>query len=107
MREKIQEAQDYFRNKIVNGEYVIMSTHQYRSYITIDDRYHLEIWMTNGVESFCIDFLGRNIPFTDEERKVIYTGLESRINKAKLDDLLEQKKEIDNEINELQKDANS
>jgi len=49
---QIKEVQDYFRNKIVDGEYKVIAADDYTLQITIDEEYKFCLWTSNGVSHF-------------------------------------------------------
>ena len=49
IHEKIKEVQDYFRDKLVNGDYVEIQNDSYKLWVQIDEEYIFILWIANGV----------------------------------------------------------
>jgi hypothetical protein len=56
---KIKEIQDYFIEKVKNGEYEVVKIGPHTATIRIDDKYEFDMWICNGKESY--DFYSANI----------------------------------------------
>ena len=52
LKKQIKEVQDYFRNKIVDGEYKVIAADDYTLQITIDKEYKFCLWTSNGTSMF-------------------------------------------------------
>lgn len=52
LKKQIKEVQDYFKNKIVNGEYKVTAADDYSLQITIDGEYKFCLWTSNGADMF-------------------------------------------------------
>jgi len=49
LKKQIKEVQDYFKNKIIDGEYKVTKVDDYSIQITIDGEYKFCLWTSNGV----------------------------------------------------------
>ncbi|NMA74467.1 MAG: hypothetical protein GX963_09980 [Bacteroidales bacterium] len=95
MEKTIKKVQDYFKNKIVSGDYRVVNKTKYAALLLIDNKYHFVIWIANGV--FGLKNIGDEVifknnrspfnvtiynfihlSFTDKEKEIIYKGLTSR-----------------------------
>ena len=47
MKEKIQEVQSYFKEKLLRGEFDIIEREAYTYIVSIDEEYEFTIWMKN------------------------------------------------------------
>lgn len=50
MENKIIEIQEYFKNKIVSGDYEIKTIKSHTVIVTVDGIYDFHLWMGNGAE---------------------------------------------------------
>lgn len=48
MEEKIQEVEQYFRNKLISGDYVVESVDAYIWSVLVDNKYIFHLWVANG-----------------------------------------------------------
>ena len=100
MEEKIKEVQDYFKSKILAGEFELLSTDEWHCEIEIDKKCVFTFWMANGKNFFSqppheIQFMVLNLEKTGE--------LFSIINKVwKEDRTLKAQAETEAKIKELQ-----
>ena len=87
MENKIKEVQEYFRNKIVNGEYEILEMDQYIACILIEDKYKFGIWHAGGVNHVEIYHTGNSsnsfmyIKFNYNDKTVIFNYLKPYVDK--------------------------
>lgn len=74
MKEKIQEVQLYFINKIMKGQYKVKSIDKYGLKIIIDAKYVFELWHCTGESQFKVwhgdSFM--NLNFNDATKKAGY-----------------------------------
>jgi len=47
MKEQIERVQDYFKNKLLSNEFVIVKIDQYQIEILIDDHFNFTLWIGN------------------------------------------------------------
>ena len=47
MKTKIKEVQEYFKNKLISGDFKIDEVDQYVLKVTIDDEYKFSLWIGN------------------------------------------------------------
>jgi hypothetical protein len=47
MKEQIERVQDYFKNKLLSNEFVIVKIDQYQLEILIDDHFNFTLWIGN------------------------------------------------------------
>jgi hypothetical protein len=47
MKEQIERVQDYFKNKLLSNEFVIVKIDQYQIEILIDDHFDFTFWIGN------------------------------------------------------------
>ncbi len=47
METKIQEVQDYFKNKILEGDFKLIQIEQYECTLLIDSKYPFQVWLGN------------------------------------------------------------
>jgi hypothetical protein len=80
MKEKIKEINDYFVNRLVNGEYVVQSSEAFRVIVLIDD-YRFDIWTANGPDNVstntAIHESFMHLEFTPAEKHMIYSNLKN------------------------------
>ena len=60
IEEKIKEVENYFIDKVVNGDYEFIGCNEHVAEIVIDKKYLFELWIANGAEHF--KFYGQIIP---------------------------------------------
>ena len=80
--EKIKEIQDYFRKKIVDGDYEMMiKPDAYSCVILVDGKYEFAIWLSNGATNveLYVDPAGHrfviDIYFSEKEKSIIYNRI--------------------------------
>ena len=47
METKIKEVQDYFKNKLLSGDFKIIKQDQYSVTVEVDSKYNFELWTAN------------------------------------------------------------
>ncbi|MDD4515683.1 hypothetical protein [Massilibacteroides sp.] len=109
MKDKITEIENYFKNKLLSGEFKIISINEYTLELIIDCEYTFNIWIgnynipeTRKIYKSMISFM--NIELTDTQAKKLHYILSPEIRKYKNEILLEQKKK---ELEKLQKEINN
>ena len=106
MKKQIKEIQDYFKNKIVNGDYEITDFQEH--YSTIDIKgYLFDIWTSNGkndishwTSNYKVNspvFLGE---FSGEQKEIIWNQIYPKIEAKKADDLKTAKLDAFNKMKE-------
>lgn len=101
MKEKIKEINDYFVNRLVNGEYVVQSTDTFKETVLIDD-YRFDIWMANGPhnvstnEGITTSFM--ELVFTEAEKHMIYSNLNNYMLEEKTKQKLDQYNALKEEL---------
>lgn len=104
IKKQIKEVQDYFKTKILNGDYDIESLGQYLMRISIDGHmFHvwiasLDIPQTIGLHEMKQSFI--DLDFTREEKLHLQKMLKPIINKHRREKLL---KEKEAELDQLKK----
>ena len=80
---KIKEIQEYFKNKLISGDYEILYADHYRIHVIIDSKYVFVLWIANGESHLKIDYDYKftkdvisfmDIGFTAAERKKIWSN---------------------------------
>ena len=92
MKEKIKEVRDYFKKRIVDGDYEITEVKENSIVILIDD-YEFSLWTANenyGLSLYLDSFM--NVKFDRTEKLSIYNNLRPTIIKNKRDVLMVAKK---------------
>jgi len=51
MEDKIKEVHDYFKNKIVIGDYVVHNVGEYTIVIIVDGKYRFTLWTANEAQN--------------------------------------------------------
>ena len=99
MEEKIKAVQDYFKAKILNGDFEVKSVDTHYFELQIDAKYDFIIWAGNPdiVESFGINqrplkqsFMWMD--FTIDEKQILKSLVMPYVNDFKRSTLLEQKR---------------
>jgi len=75
MKNKIQEVQNYFADKIARGLYKKVKVSEHSIKVTIDNDYHFCLWMSNSPNNFETWIPGgcfMPVTFTDEQRESGY-----------------------------------
>lgn len=107
MKTKIKEVQDYFKGKMLSGEFTIIGVEEYTIELLIDDEYKFIIWIGNvDIATSRKPYSGKlsfmDIGLTDDEAIKLNDLLLPAINKFRKETLLEQKwKEFERLQNEL------
>ncbi len=76
---RIKELNDYFAEKLVNGEYDVVNRDKFAVMVNIDG-YRFSIWISNGsskVQTYWLGFKGNfmELSFNDGQKKTIYKNL--------------------------------
>lgn len=105
MKEKIKEIQDYFREKLLKGEFEITKRERFTYTVLIDKEYKFEIWMSNGSEHrklYCSS-IGTFMYFdlTKKQALKLHSLLLSDYNQFMKESLIESKKKA---LEKLQKE---
>lgn len=83
MKKKIQEVEQYFRDKLVSGDYEVAVRDSFRWEVLVDGEYTFTLWIGNGANAFTIsDILKPSymfFTFTEEESKKGWAILEEQI----------------------------
>jgi len=94
MEKKIKEINNYFRDKIVKGDYEVKTKGTHTWSIIIDEKYHFGLWICNGSSAFSIYQFDSfkpafmNIEFREADKKAAF----KRISKAIDENIIEIKK---------------
>ena len=84
MKEKIQEVQNYFADKIARGLYKVSDVDEFCLGIIIDRKYKFSLWHVNGLEYFRT-YDGRGnymfIKFTDKQKAAGFKKASSHVKK--------------------------
>ncbi len=110
MKTKIKEVQNYFKRKMLSGEFVIADVEEYSIDLLIDDEYKFIIWIgnvnipeTRKLHSGRLSFIA--IELSDDEAIKLNEILLPAINKFRKQTLLEQKRReferLQNELNNI------
>jgi len=97
MKTKIKEVQDYFKGKILNGEFETVEQSQHQFKVKIDKEYYFVIWIGNSykypdtVKISDVSHSFMNISFTDEESIKLHNLLKDRIQKYRSETLIKEK----------------
>jgi hypothetical protein len=95
MKEKIQEVQNYFKTKLLRGEFEIVKREAYTYIVSIDEEYNFSIWMKNGPENRKLykhaDDNFMHIDLTEEESVLLHNLLVSDYKKFLVDELVNKK----------------
>lgn len=87
---KIKEVHDYFKNKIVSGDFTEKNIDSYRMSILVDGKYPFTVWIANGdygigtCNSFC-DENFMTIKFNAKDKKILWGKIKARISERVLD----------------------
>lgn len=106
MEKEIKKVEDYFKNKLLSGDFEVSETKEHTVKLIIDSKYVFTIWTGNfdipstrrcydGGENYM------NIPFNKTESIKLHGKLSPIVNKFRKEVLLAKKKE---ELKRLQKE---
>lgn len=74
MEELIKQVQEYFKEKLLSGDFKIVKVDEYREWIQIDEKYNFCIWMRNNAKFRRIyesEYNFMHIDLNDEERATL------------------------------------
>jgi hypothetical protein len=101
MKEKIKEINDYFVNKLVNGEYTILSADQFTVTVLIDT-YRFDVWVANGPNHVStndgIPKSFMDLHLTNEEKHIIYSNLYDYSSEVRTKEKLESYNKLKEEL---------
>ena len=75
MKNKIQEVQDYFADKLARGLYEKVKVSEHTVKVVVDNEYNFCLWMSNGSNNFETWIPGgcfMPVNFTDKQRDAGY-----------------------------------
>ena len=91
MENKIKEVQAYFKNKMLKGEFEVLSIEEYYTKIQIDDKYKFHLWGGYNPDSYPNKKLWTAteenfilFDFTIEERDLIFHHIKPLIKSVRL-----------------------
>jgi len=101
MKEKIKEINDYFVNRLVNGEYIVKESNEHITTVLIDD-YRFDVWLSNGPDRVATNISVHNsfmnLDFTPVEQQMIYSNLHNHKLEVKLKQKLDQYEALKKEL---------
>lgn len=87
---KIKEISDYFKQKIVDGDYEITDIGSCTATIVVDSKHEFELWVSNGERNFSIyedPFVAVStslkMKLDPEEKKLGWENIKPRLEKSK------------------------
>ena len=104
METKIQEVQEYFKNKIINGQFELTKTDQFTATILIDEKYIFNIWIPNGgnhirIYSSDYEYISfMDIKFSKEEKELVWDHFKGISEKIKLEEKKQQFEQLKKEL---------
>ena len=95
MEKKIKEIQDYFRAKMLSGDFKITSIDEHTLDLIIDEKYKFVIWVSNSYQyrklyENAVRFI--DVPFTVTQSKKFDSILKPHTDKFRNDILMVEKK---------------
>jgi hypothetical protein len=112
MKEKIKEVHDYFKEKLLNGDFTVVSLTNYKALIEIDE-YPFWVWTANidipdatDIYDGAKSFMGLNLDFDDKKKlsrifREIITANEKEILEDKKAKYQEELENITNKLKAL------
>jgi len=109
MESKIKEVEEYFKQKIVEGEYKVVDRTQYVVNILVDNKYTFNLWVASSYQNFepYNEFDSENfmyLHFKLKEKGEAWHNLE-KLHQEKVEDkrgrLEKEKQEIEDQLNKL------
>jgi hypothetical protein len=81
MKQQIQQIRNYFKSKILKGDYLITTHSDCSIGITIDKEFVFNLWIANGSQYFGLFNSDNHIntvslDFTNDEKKEAYSKIE-------------------------------
>lgn len=110
MKTKIKEVHDYFRDKLINGDFKVDRIVSHEIYLIVDNKYPFIIWSANkdyGLQTQGADTLNKgsfmDINFREEDKKALWGKIKPIIKKYN-DTIVLKTKEL--EFEKLKKELN-
>lgn len=101
MKEKIKEINDYFVNRLANGEYIVKNSNEHMTIVLIDD-YRFDVWTANGPDRIATNTSVHNsfmhLEFTPVEKQMIYSNLHNHDLEVKIQQKLDQYEALKKEL---------
>lgn len=95
MKERIQEVQSYFKEKLLIGEFEIIKREQYTYIVSIDGEYEFSIWMENDAKNRKLNTITHlsfmMLDITDEDAIELDSLLVSDYKQFLVDELISKK----------------
>ncbi len=106
-KETILEVQDYFKQKLIRGEFEITKITEFETSVLIDKDFQFVIWTSNGewalkISEHATSFIDIS-ELTKAEKEKMWKHFEKPVEKFKGGDLLEQKRK---QFEKLRKELN-
>jgi len=80
MENKIQEVYNYFKEKIISGDYIVIEKEKLAWSVIIDGKYKFDLWIGGNWDMFSVGGIFTEafmtIEFTDDEKKLAWASLE-------------------------------
>ena len=107
MEKQIKNLQDYFKRKILKGDFEVKEFKEQYIVIIVDSKYIFNLWVANGYKHFDLWTMNTFSPnfilfdFTEDEKKICYSNLEQIIIVEKNKSIIESKKKVIEEANNV------
>ena len=81
MKTKIKEVQDYFKSKLIAGDFEILEICYHTIKVSVENEYEFSIWIANWANpSHCELYKSEPnfivIPFTEDEKSILHDVIE-------------------------------
>lgn len=109
IKQLVQDLNRYFVDKILNEDYVIVGTDEYKVAVKIDDTYIFSLWSTNApVNLKCVEYTFdyfssssfMDLFFSQEEKEIIHSRFAQLIEQKRLKNKKEALEKLKQELNE-------
>jgi len=116
LKKTLNEINDYFANKLLNGDYKFISCDEHTAKLIFDDKYNFEVWIANNPENnfgFHFNYLSAerslfsdlgNTFKTNDERLKAWEKLKPHVTVYKKEQLRREKEEM---IKKLEDELNN
>ncbi len=75
IEDKIKKVSDYFKTKIIEGDYKFIKCNEHKATIHIDNKYMIDLWIANDIDRYLDiyqpgDILSNEINFNSKKERM-------------------------------------
>ena len=82
IEQQLQDVDDYFKSKVLSGDYEVIETNQHEAVLSVDDKYDFKVWIGNDMPDniFIYGITAFKMPkLSDSEKQKAWDILEPKL----------------------------